>query len=112
MINTAHLSVRSFGFMEVVNKGLGLQTGCDCFHFTSSKSFLFYRSHRNTHRNGEWIFQIGGAGVKRNHEPVAPEKARVVRRQASIINVQEVNCKRVCFFWPPSVKSTLRFSIQ
>ena len=49
-------------------------------------------SHRNTRRNGEWIFQIGGEGVKRSQDVREPENVRTVKRQL-VLNVQEVDCK-------------------
>ncbi|XP_078491511.1 nidogen-2-like [Ciona intestinalis] len=46
---------------------------------------------RNTWNNGEWIFQVGGDGVRRSRDVVPPELVRNVRQAGSIINVQDIN---------------------
>ncbi|CAK8680339.1 unnamed protein product [Clavelina lepadiformis] len=46
--------------------------------------------HRNTDRNGEWIFQVGGEGVKRQRDVISPERSHHSKRQA-LLNVQEVD---------------------
>nr|CAB3264326.1 nidogen-2-like [Phallusia mammillata] len=47
--------------------------------------------YRNTAQNGEWIFQIGGEGVRQNRDVITPQGARHRKRQTNhLINVQDV----------------------
>uniref|UniRef100_H2Y4T8 NIDO domain-containing protein n=1 Tax=Ciona savignyi TaxID=51511 RepID=H2Y4T8_CIOSA len=41
---------------------------------------------RNTWNNGEWIFQVGGEGVRRSRDLIVPELVRTTRQAVSIIN--------------------------
>uniref|UniRef100_H2XLM3 Nidogen-1 n=1 Tax=Ciona intestinalis TaxID=7719 RepID=H2XLM3_CIOIN len=74
-------SCRTENFASVVSHKMLLQ-------YLLTKVF---HSFRNTWNNGEWIFQVGGDGVRRSRDVVPPELVRNVRQAGSIINVQDIN---------------------